>query len=72
MKPLTPAQQRVVDVMKTTVKLRKSKRYGWFEYVDKKGTPYANVVNAMIRKGIVIQCDESPSCTYYTLSPEYA
>jgi len=71
MKPLTPAQQRVVDVMKTCVTLRNNKRWGWFEYVDRKGTPRANVVNALIRKGVVMLQSESPSCFYYTLSPEY-
>lgn len=76
MKPLTPAQQRVVDVMKGGVMIRKDNEYGFFEYVwfepdDTHGTILTATGKSLVSNGIVQYSYEIGGYNFYTLSPEY-
>lgn len=71
MKPLTAAQQAIVDVMRTGVILRKSRIYGWFEYVEHHGHVMTNTAKSLVRNGVIIEHTQSHNAIYYKLSPEY-
>jgi len=72
MKPLTPAQQRVVDVMKKTKSMiRKYNKHGWFEYVGTGGTILTGTGKSLVSNGIVQYSYEIGGYNFYTLSPEY-
>ncbi len=72
MKPLTPAQQRVVDVMKKRgIMIRKYNEYGWFEYVGSGGTILTGTGKSLVSNGIVQYSHETGGYNFYTLSPEY-
>ena len=71
MKPLTPAQQRVVDVMKKRVFIRLERGCGRFEHCGTHEKINKITARNLIRKGVVIVEDKTATCIYYTLSPEY-
>lgn len=71
MKPLTPAQQRVVDVMKERVFIREYIFGGKFEHCGTKESIREKTARNLIRKGVIIVEDKTATCVYYTLSPEY-
>lgn len=71
MKPLTPAQQRVVDVMKKRVYIRLNRGDGRFEHCGTHDKINRITAKNLIRRNVIVREEESELCIYYTLSPEY-
>lgn len=73
MKPLTPAQQRVVDVMKGNgVIIMQDLVNGGFGYVGHSRYINQVVVSKMIKESIILYYKGTNAVSFYTLSPEYA
>jgi len=72
MKPLTPAQQRVVDVMKMeNVMIELDNLLGCFIYDCEMNPVNANTANSLINKEVINYSHTHGYSDYYTLSPEY-
>ena len=70
MKPLTPAQQRVVDVMKTGIKLQTPTHTDIY-YLVGCGSVTASTANVLISNRVIRYDSTNFGYNFYTLSPEY-